>query len=189
MIECWNYCDDIIKARQQKPGDDYPSHLQSLHNADPEVITLGEIHNLTFGVLLARRETTTNAIGNTMHILMDNRTEWGRLVANPTLATAFVEEGLRAGPPMVIWRRQTAQPVTLSGKWNGSTYQIHVVDGGFELDGKGWKSLSVIAKHITGATWSGQRLFGLKAQARGRSSVGAVGESADLLDLLSRYLG
>ncbi|TDT74007.1 Protein of unknown function (DUF2924) [Litoreibacter halocynthiae] len=54
-------------------------------------------------------------------------------------------------------------------EWNGRTYQVHVVDGGFELDGKAWKSLSAIAKHITGATWSGPRFFGLNAQARGRS--------------------
>ena len=46
-------------------------------------------------------------------------------------------------------------------EWNGRTYQVHVVDGGFEMDGKTWRSLSAIAKHITGATWSGPRFFGL----------------------------
>ena len=34
-------------------------------------------------------------------------------------------------------------------EWNGRTYQVQVVEGGFELDGKQWKSLSAIAKHIT----------------------------------------
>ena len=48
-------------------------------------------------------------------------------------------------------------------EWNGRTYQVHVVEGGFELDGKVWQSLSAIAKHITGATWSGPRFFGLNS--------------------------
>ncbi|MDA8587225.1 DUF2924 domain-containing protein [Rhodobacteraceae bacterium] len=46
-------------------------------------------------------------------------------------------------------------------EWNGRTYQVHVVEGGFELDGKTWRSLSAIAKHITGTAWSGPRFFGL----------------------------
>lgn len=60
-----------------------------------------------------------------------------------------------------------AMPPTLSAgahlvrEWNGRTYQVQVTEGGFEMDGKAWKSLSAIAKHITGATWSGPRFFGV----------------------------
>ncbi len=46
-------------------------------------------------------------------------------------------------------------------EWNGRSYQVEVIDGGFRMDGKEWKSPSAIAKHITGATWSGPRFFGL----------------------------
>ena len=53
-------------------------------------------------------------------------------------------------------------------EWNGRTYQVHVKDDGFELDGKTWRSLSAIAKHITGATWSGPRFFGLNGSAGAR---------------------
>ena len=65
----------------------------------------------------------------------------------------------------------TASPTKLRAgahlvrEWNGRTYQVHVVEGGFELDGKTWSSLSAIAKHITGATWSGPRFFGLNGRA------------------------
>lgn len=38
-------------------------------------------------------------------------------------------------------------------------------EGGFQLDGKAWKSLSAIAKHITGTDWSGPRFFGLKGRS------------------------
>ena len=54
-------------------------------------------------------------------------------------------------------------------EWNGRSYQVEVVEGGFRMDGKDWKSLSAIAKHITGATWSGPRFFGLSSGAGRRS--------------------
>ncbi|WP_323763965.1 cytochrome P450 [Marinovum sp.] len=111
VMDFWNYCGAIIADRQKNPGDDYPSHLLAAHARDPDAISLGEIQNLTFGVLLAGHETTTNAIGNTMHMLLRDREEWDRLVNEPTLAPAYVEEGLRAGPPVVIWRRVTTEEV------------------------------------------------------------------------------
>lgn len=46
-------------------------------------------------------------------------------------------------------------------EWNGRTYQVEVVDGDYVMDGKTWGSLSAIAKHITGAHWSGPRFFGV----------------------------
>ena len=51
----------------------------------------------------------------------------------------------------------------LMREWNGRTYQIEVVSGGFVMDGKTYKSLSAIAKHITGAHWSGPRFFGVSS--------------------------
>lgn len=48
--------------------------------------------------------------------------------------------------------------------WNGRRYQVVVTDKGFEMDGRAWRSLSSIAKHITGATWSGPRFFGLRGR-------------------------
>ena len=47
-------------------------------------------------------------------------------------------------------------------EWNGRTYQVEVVDGGYVMDGKTWRSLSAIARHITGAHWSGPRFFGVQ---------------------------
>ncbi len=47
-------------------------------------------------------------------------------------------------------------------EWNGRTYQVEVVEDGFVLDGRTYKSLSAIAKKITGTQWSGPRFFGLR---------------------------
>ena len=50
-------------------------------------------------------------------------------------------------------------------EWNGVTHVVDVVDGGFVWRGESWRSLSVIAREITGAHWSGPRFFGLKGKA------------------------
>lgn len=36
-------------------------------------------------------------------------------------------------------------------EWNGRTYQVEVIEGGYVMDGRTWRSLSAIARHITGA--------------------------------------
>lgn len=51
-------------------------------------------------------------------------------------------------------------------EWNGKTIAVTAVEGGFDWDGKVYRSLSEIARTITGAHWSGPRFFGLK-KARG----------------------
>ncbi|WP_298920554.1 DUF2924 domain-containing protein [uncultured Roseobacter sp.] len=47
-------------------------------------------------------------------------------------------------------------------EWNGRTYQVEVTNSGYVMDGKPWRSLSAIARHITGAHWSGPRFFGVQ---------------------------
>jgi hypothetical protein len=51
--------------------------------------------------------------------------------------------------------------VRLVREWNGRSYVVDVVEDGFVLDGRSYRSLSALAFHITGAHWSGPRFFGL----------------------------
>ena len=50
-------------------------------------------------------------------------------------------------------------------EWNGRSYHVEVIEGGFRMDGRTWPSLSAVAKQITGTTWSGPRFFGLTGKA------------------------
>ncbi|MDQ8699231.1 DUF2924 domain-containing protein [Hyphomicrobium sp. LHD-15] len=50
--------------------------------------------------------------------------------------------------------------------WGGETHSVLVLNSGFEWRGKTYRSLSTIARAITGAHWSGPRFFGLKRQSR-----------------------
>lgn len=45
--------------------------------------------------------------------------------------------------------------------WHGTGHTVIVLGDGFEYDGKHWKSLTAIAKAITGAHWNGPRFFRL----------------------------
>jgi hypothetical protein len=46
-------------------------------------------------------------------------------------------------------------------EWNGVTHVIDVTETGFLWKGEARRSLSSIAREITGAHWSGPRFFGL----------------------------
>jgi hypothetical protein len=48
-------------------------------------------------------------------------------------------------------------------EWQGRTHHVTVVADGFEYDGRTWKSLSSIARQITGTRWSGPLFFGLRS--------------------------
>jgi len=60
-----------------------------------------------------------------------------------------------------------AAPVTLSPgthlvrEWNGRTWRVEVRDDGLHCNGRRYRSLSAIAREITGARWSGPRFFGV----------------------------
>ncbi|GAA0399271.1 DUF2924 domain-containing protein [Brevundimonas terrae] len=50
----------------------------------------------------------------------------------------------------------------LQREWQGERHQVEVVDGGYVWKGQSYKSLSAIARDITGARWNGPRFFGLR---------------------------
>ncbi len=57
-------------------------------------------------------------------------------------------------------------------EWHGRTHTVIVTEDGFEYAGTNYRSLSTIAKKITGAHWSGPRFFGLPAAGKERAANG-----------------
>jgi hypothetical protein len=58
-------------------------------------------------------------------------------------------------------------------EWQGVTHHVTVTDDGFLWNGKPHRSLSGIARAITGTTWNGPRFFGLReAKTKPSSEVG-----------------
>lgn len=50
----------------------------------------------------------------------------------------------------------------LQREWHGERHQVEVVEGGYVWKGQNYKSLSAIAREITGSRWNGPRFFGLR---------------------------
>ena len=71
-------------------------------------------------------------------------------------------------------RAPTVKPGTwLSRTWHGEVHQVVVLDIGYEYRGARYRSLTSIAKVVTGAAWSGPRFFGLHSPRLGNLSVTA----------------
>ena len=74
------------------------------------------------------------------------------------IAQQFKETGKAA-----IRVRSELKPGTrLMREWQGRTYDVLVLDDGFSWQGTRYRSLSSIARKITGTPWSGPLFFGLK---------------------------
>ena len=56
-------------------------------------------------------------------------------------------------------------------QWQDTTHTVTVLDEGFSLDGRTYKSLSAVAKVITGTNWNGYAFFGIARTARGNKAT------------------
>lgn len=75
---------------------------------------------------------------------------------------AEAEAAERSQPPIMPIR--LSEGTRLIREWNGRTIEVLVRDDAFEWEGRTYKSLSHIAREVTGAHWSGPRFFGMRAR-------------------------
>jgi hypothetical protein len=52
-------------------------------------------------------------------------------------------------------------------EWRGQTIEVVALAKGYEWQGQTFRSLSEVARVVTGAHWSGPRFFGLRSAANG----------------------
>ena len=77
-----------------------------------------------------------------------------RIAAAPSREA--IVQAAKAGAP------KSPPPGTrLVREWHGRVYTVETLDTGFACDGRRFRSLSEVARHITGVHWSGPRFFGL----------------------------
>ena len=93
---------------------------------------------------------------------------FGGLTASERRALRMMAEGRRS-PETAAAALGPSSGAQIVREWNGRTYRVEVVPDGYRFDGKDYRSLSSIAKRITGTNWSGPRFFGLVS----RSAAGA----------------
>lgn len=79
-------------------------------------------------------------------------------------------DSTEAGTPAVPSTLQLRPGTRLVREWHGRSHVVTVTVAGFELEDQRYRSLSQIAKRITGSHWSGPRFFGLTGRRQGRAT-------------------
>jgi Protein of unknown function (DUF2924) len=62
--------------------------------------------------------------------------------------------------------QKTSPGTVLIREWRGVSHRVTVLDGGVVYRGRRHKSLSEVARAITGTRWSGPLFFGIKGQKK-----------------------
>ena len=68
-------------------------------------------------------------------------------------------------------RPQVKPGTRLMREWRGRSHEVLVLDDGFCWQGTHYRSLSAIARKITGTAWSGPLFFGLRSNPPSQASV------------------
>lgn len=97
--------------------------------------------------------------------LLAQRLQEKRYGKLPLLVARELEQVVKTAGQLPV--AQTRQRVALTAgtrlirEWNGQTIAVEVTDAGFIWKDRRYRSLSEIAREVTGAHWSGPRFFGL----------------------------
>jgi DUF2924 family protein len=75
----------------------------------------------------------------------------------------IAQEANKTGAATMRARSELMSGTRLMREWQGRSYGVLVLDDGFCWQGTRYRSLSAIARQITGTAWSGPLFFGLKA--------------------------
>jgi hypothetical protein len=102
-----------------------------------------------------------------------------------SLSTATARKLEQAGAyPLSRGAVKPAPPISLKPgtrlvrEWRGVTHMVLIHSDGIEWCGQRCRSLSLVARKITGARWSGPRFFGLRRRPRDSTSTARTGHGA-----------
>src|SRR5207237_508549 len=112
VVEFTAYLRGRIADRRRRPlgeSDLLTRLLQEAELTDSELL-----QNCVF-LLNAGHETTTNLIGNGLHLLLNHPESFDRLRCDPQLIGTAVEECLRLESPNQLGNRLVSERVTISG--------------------------------------------------------------------------
>ena len=115
IAEMAAYFHALIGERRARPGADLVSavvnaEVDGAHLADQDIVGFNML------LLIAGNETTTNLLGNMLNTLVDRPQVYARLVREPELIPAAVDEALRFDSPVQFLRRTLTKPATFHGQ-------------------------------------------------------------------------
>ncbi|CAM3873893.1 cytochrome P450 [Kibdelosporangium persicum] len=112
----WDYVAALVAERRAKPQDDLISAMLAVQ-ADGGTVSDDELVILAMTILVAGYETTSTQLPNFVYVLLEDRTRFQRLAADPLLVPTAVEELMRYVPLEAngTTPRYATQDVVLSG--------------------------------------------------------------------------
>jgi hypothetical protein len=113
----------------------------------------------------ASRELLTRAVA----YRLQERAHGGLTASTRRLLERLGRDLEARSPTRVASRRKPAVGTTLLREWGGAPHRVTVLDDGVVYCGKRYRSLSEVARAITGTRWSGPRFFGLNEHAKEES--------------------
>ena len=157
-----------------KPGEDAAT--------DGAVLTqLAAMHRLSVNELRAKWEALfgTPAPNNARAFLelrigyrIQERT-YGGLTRETRLVLDLLAdevEGKLCRKHMAVDPRNPVTGTRLVREWDGVEHTVTVLRDGYEWQGRKFRSLSAVAKAITGTNWNGFRFFGMREIKKGKRS-------------------
>ena len=136
------YLQDLVVRRRRDGGYDDreilstlvgASELASGNEGGERLSELELLHNCIF-LLNAGHETTTNLIGNSIHLLLENPDAWRDLAANPLLVGSAVEEFLRMESSNQLGNRRATCDTEIGDKRLPAHTYVHLCIGAANRD-------------------------------------------------------
>ena len=109
------YTRELIAARRSDLGPDLISELIRVEEEGDETISESELVMLVMSLIPAALDTTRGQLGFTLESLVRSPGQWAALVADPSLATRAVEEGLRYAPAISGIMHQAVRDTSHNG--------------------------------------------------------------------------
>jgi cytochrome P450 len=100
---------DLAAHRRAHPGDDLVSDLVATDLDANELVGTAAL------LLMAGHEATVNVVGNGVLALLHHPDQWRRLLAEPGLDPACVEELIRYDPPLQLFERTALRDTEVAG--------------------------------------------------------------------------
>jgi cytochrome P450 len=113
--EIFAYMIEQARARRRAPREDVLTRI-ALAELDGERLGDAEIGIFCLTLLVAGNETTRNLISGGMRALLEERSQWEKLCADPSLLPNAVEEMLRFVSPIQHFARRVQHDVELAGR-------------------------------------------------------------------------
>lgn len=174
----------MVRASKRAPGKSERSHVPSTHPVEAEI---DRLHGSGIDALREywrrrfRRAPPPIQSADILHRLIAWRLQveaFGDLDAQSKqmIARLMRSTGPRGALPRALINPLRAGSV-LVREWRGVVHRVLVLDDGFEHRDKRYRSLTKVARVITGTRWSGPRFFGLDAGDETVLGTGDKGKS------------